>query len=106
MIKIQKKIEYNPENKKEIEAMPKIYLVATWAKTGVWELPFAGIYEYDKYMLCDVPMVYQYDDFNGTEDGYWLRKITCTTTGFIIDWTFDKEEAQRMADEMNARSKL
>ena len=103
-MKLKKKLENTPENREYLEKLPRIYLVATWAKTGVWEFPFAGKYMFDKYAQCKVPMVYQYDDFNGTEDNYWLRKITYTTTGFIVGWTFDKEEAHRMADEENARS--
>ena len=94
------------KNKKFIDSLPKIYLVATWAHTWYWEFPFAGKYEFDKYAQCEVPLVYQYDDCNGTCDNYYLRKITYTTTGFIVGWTFDKEEAQRMADEENAREKL
>lgn len=87
-----------------LNSLPRVYLVATWAKTGFREFPFAGQYEFDKYAQREVPLVYQYDDFNGTEDNYYLRKITCTTTGFI-GWTFDKEEAKKMVETENNRSK-
>lgn len=106
MKKLKKRLENNEQTRAYLETLPRVYLVATWAKTGVWEFPFAGTYEFDKHAQCDVPMVYQYDDFNGTEDNYWLRKITYTTTGFIVGWSFDKAEAQRMVAEENARSKL
>jgi hypothetical protein len=105
-MRLRKKLPNDEKTREFLSSLPRVYLIATWAKTGVWEFPFAGEYQFDKYAQCDVPMVYQYDDFNGTEDNYWLRKITYTTTGFIIGWSFDKEEAQRMADEENARSKL
>ena len=103
---MHKKLENSEKTREYLNSLPRIYLVATWAHTGVWEFPFAGKYEWDKYAQCNVPMVYQYDDFNGTDDNYWLRKITYTTTGFIVGWSFDKEEAQRMADEENARSNI
>ena len=83
---LKKKLERNKENIEYLDSLPKIYLVATWAKTGVWEFPFTGKYEFDKWAQCEVPLVYQYDDFNGTCDNYYLRKITRTTTGLIIAW--------------------
>ncbi len=100
---LKKKLERNEINTKYVDSLPKVYLVATWAKTGVWELPFAGDFAFDKYAQCLVPLVYQYDDMNGTEDNYYLRKITSTTAGFIIGWTFDKEEAYAMRERENAR---
>ena len=105
-MRLRKKLPNCEKTRDFLNGLPRVYLVETWAHTGVWEFPFAGEYHFDKYAQCDVPMVYQYDDINGTEDNYYLRKITYTTTGFIVGWTFDKEEAQRMADEENAREKL
>ena len=105
-MRLRKKLPNCEKTRDFLNSLPRVYLVATWAHTWYWEFPFAGEYQFDKYAQCDVPMVYQYDDFNGTEDNYWLRKITYTTTGFIVGWTFDKAEAQRMADEENARSEF
>lgn len=100
---LKKKLERNEKNIEYINSFPKVYLVATWAKTGVWELPFAGDFAFDKYAQCLVPLVYQYDDMNGTADNYYLRKITSTTAGLIIGWTFVKEEAYAMKERENAR---
>ena len=104
--KLKRILPRTEEIRKYLDSLPRIYLVATWAKTGFWEFPFTGQYEFDRYAQCEVPLVYQYDDFNGTEDNYYLRKITYTTTGFIVGWTFDKEEAKKMAEAENNRNKL
>lgn len=104
-MRLRKKMQNDAKTREFLDSLPRVYLVATWAKTGVWEFPFAGKYEFDKYAQCDVPLVYQYDDSNGTGDDYYLRKITHTTTGFIVGWTFDKEEAEHIADRENARDR-
>ena len=46
-------------------------------------------------------IVYQYDDHNGTDDSYYLRLITETTTGAINGWTIDRDEAYRRAEVKN-----
>ena len=105
-MKLNKILPRTQDNVEYTSSLPKIYLVATWAKTGVWEFPFVGQYEFDKYAGCNVPLVYQYDDFNGTEDNFYLRKITRTTTGFIVGWTEDKDEAEQIALKENERAMI
>lgn len=100
---LKKKLQNSAKTKEYLNSLQRVYLVATWAKTGVWEFTFSGEYQFDKYAQCEVPLVYQYDDCNGTDDAYFLRPITMTTTGFIVGWTFDKDEAKVLAAKENAR---
>lgn len=97
-------LENTKENKEYIDGLQKIYLVGCWARYGIMEFPFAGEYrEYDvgRGRKMEVPMVWDYDDCNGTSDAYYLRPIHRTTTGIVYDWTFDKEEAMAFAARKN-----
>lgn len=42
-----------------------------------------------------------FNDHNGTYDEFILTPITKTTTGHIIGWTFDVEEAKKKVEELN-----
>lgn len=92
------------DNSKEtidyLNSLKNVYLVACWAKYGVMEFPFSGKYK-DKEHLQ--PLVWQYDDFNGTSDNWYLRPIEDTTTGSIYLWTFSKEDAYRIAKQKNVK---
>ena len=83
-----------------LDSLPKIYMVGCWAKYGVREYPFT-----DKYALnqsgISVPLVYDYDDHNGTCDNYYLRKLSYVTTGKIIMWTQIKSVADKVAELLN-----
>ena len=106
MKKLCKVLPNTQETKVYLESLPKIYLVACWAKYGVMEFPFAGRYKYDKFRSYkEVPLVYNYDDRNGTEDAYFLIPITFTTSGIIASWTFDRDEAYRIAEKKNKETK-
>lgn len=59
------------------------------------EFPF---YKLDK---DNIPLVYQYDDYNGTADQFELRRIYDTTSGIIFGWMFDKLRAEHVADLLN-----
>ena len=92
MKRLRKVLPNNEKTKKYLDSLPKIYLVACWAKYGVMEFPFSGKYK-DKEHLQ--PLVWQYDDLNGTSDNWYLKSIEDTTTGSIYLWTFSKEDAYR-----------
>ena len=99
-----KKLENTPYAREYFENLPKIYLVGYWAKYGVREYPFAEKYVKSKnapYLGKCIPMVYDYDDMNGTCDDYFLRPIIDTTTGEIIVWTFSESKAKRIAEALN-----
>ena len=102
MKRLRKVLPNTQETKKYLDSLPKIYLVACWAKYCVMEFPFTGESGYDKFRAKKyVPIVYQYDDHNGTDDSYYLRLITETTTGAINGWTLDRDEAYRRAEVKN-----
>lgn len=90
-----------PEVKDYLKSLPKIYLVACWASYGVMEFPFANAYKYSDRADKEAPLVWQHDDCNGTCDLFFLRSIVDTTTGFINRWTFDKDEAEEIAEKKN-----
>lgn len=76
---------------------PKVYLVGFWAHYGVIDYPYAGKYVWDEWSQDYVPLVFDYDDHNGTADEYEVRKITDVTTGGRITWTFNKGKAEWIA---------
>ena len=100
---LKKVLKENEENLAYLSNLPKIYLIATRAKTEVFEFPFAEELQYDKYMLRDVPLIYQFDNHIKNIKEYHLRKITYATPGFIVGWTMDKDEAEMIAEQENAR---
>ena len=101
---MKKVLKNSTKTKKYLEKLPKIYLVACWASYGIREYSFSG--KYIKENGKDIPLVYDYDDHNGTCDNYWLRKITDTTTGSILIWTQNKAAAKTIANAMNVYIKF
>lgn len=82
---------------KKLSKLKTIYLIVCWARWGVLPLKFV------KYDKNDIPLVYNYEDHNGTADQYELMSIYHTTTGRIHSWTFDDIEANQIAKELNKR---
>ena len=97
---MKKCLNNTAKTQKYLASLPKIYLVACWAKYGVREYYFSGKYERNENGI-DIPLVYHYDDCNGTCDNYWLRRINHTTTGSIVLWTQMKSVASKVAELFN-----
>lgn len=99
---MRKIIPFSKGAQEELNKLPKMYLVAFWAHYGVTDFPFSGKYEkrFDEKLgyTIDVPLVYQYDDHNGTCDDFFLRPIDYTTTGQIVVWTQDGYQAKQIAN--------
>ena len=102
---MRKVLKNTPKTKAYLDSLPKIYLVACWAGYGVREFPFTGKYVQDEYNNISVPLVYDYDDFNGTCDNWYLRKLTNVTTGEIVMWTQSKDVARKIAELFNKEIK-
>lgn len=88
-------IRDSPRVVKRMKELPKVYLVAQWANYGVREFPFSG-----RFIKVDgeyVPLVWQFDDHNGTECLWHLRPIYSTTTGFCLTYSFSEYTAERIA---------
>ena len=97
---MKKVLPNTKKNRDKLDAMPKMYMVACWARYGVQSFPFSGKYTKGE---CgeDIPLVWQYDDHNGTCNHFYLRPITLTTTGWIKVWTPYKSVALQIADFYN-----
>ena len=89
------------KNTEKINKCQSIYIVVLYAKWGVREYKWTGKWKYSKLFNSYEPIVYDYDDHNGTFEEYVKRPIHFVTTGWIIDWTFSKYAADRFAKLLN-----
>ena len=96
MCVLRKHLPHNQKTKDKLAKLPKIYLIACWARYGVLEFPFSG--RYKKINKKPVPLVWDFDDHNGTYPEYVLRPITWTTTAAIRGWLRDEQQAKDTAE--------
>ena len=96
---MKKVLKNTPKNVKYLNSLPKIHLIGCWARYGYFSYPFTG--RYIKKCGITIPLVYKYDDHNGTTDAWYLIPITYTTTGRIIEWTESEWAANRIAKALN-----
>ena len=96
MLILRKRLKNTKKNKDKLAKLPKIYLVACWAHYGVLEFPFSG--RYKKINKKPIPLVWDFDDHNGTYPEYVLRPITWTTTAAIRGWVRDEQQAKDTAE--------
>ena len=96
MLILRKRLKNTKKNKDKLAKLPKIYLIACWARYGVLEFPFSG--RYKKINKKPVPLVWDCDDHNGTYPEYVLRPITWTTTAAIRGWVRDEQQAKDTAE--------
>jgi len=92
---MRKTIEASSHRASKIKDLPKIYLIGCWAHFGVREYPFSG-----KCTPEGIPLVWDYNDFNGTQDLYVLTKLTNVTTGSIFAWTTSRRLAETTAERL------
>lgn len=93
---MKNRLENNSKTKKYLSELPSVYIVGFWAHYGVREYKF-GKWIYDEHMREYIPLVYDYDDRNGTDDAYYLKRIDFVTTGEILFWTMNKAVAVKVA---------
>ena len=96
---MRKVLKNTLQTKKYLSSLPKIYLVGCWATYGVREYPFTEKYFSENGF--SVPLVYDYDDHNGTCDNWYLRRLNYVTSGQIIMWTQNKAVADKIAELFN-----
>ena len=96
MLILRKRLKNTKKTKDKLAKLPKIYLVACWARYGVLEFPFSG--RYKKINKKPIPLVWDFDDHNGTYPEYVLRPITWTTTAAIRGWLRDEQQAKDTAE--------
>lgn len=97
---MRKVLKNNKHTKAFLNSLPKIYLVGCWARYGVYDYPFTGKY-YTNEQGISIPMVYDYDDHNGTCDNWYLRRLDHVTTGKILLWTQSEGMANKVAELLN-----
>lgn len=83
--------------------LPKMYIVGYWARYGVWDFYWSGKWEKNPHNGHMEPLVWHYDDHNGTADNWYLLPIRFVTTGQIIMWTEDRVYAESIASALNLR---
>ena len=96
---MKKVLKNTAKTKVYLDSLPKIYLVGCWAKYGVREYPFTEKYFSENGF--SVPLVYDYDDHNGTCDNWYRRRLDYVTTGQIIMWTQNKAVADKVVELFN-----
>lgn len=98
----RKHLPDNQKTRDKLAKLPKIYLIACWARYGVLEFPFSGKYkkvkDADSPLIRYIPLVWDFDDHNGTYPEYVLRPITWTTTAAIRGWVRDEQQAKDTAE--------
>ena len=99
---MRKVLRNNSKTKAYLDNLPKIYLVGYWARYGVMDYPFTGKYVTDEKGIS-IPIVYDYDDHNGTCDNWYLRRLDHVTSGMIVIWTQCKMTADMIAELFNDR---
>lgn len=91
----KKELPNNKKTKKYLDSCKSIYVVCCWAQPLMLEAKWSG-----KFNKDNQPLVWIYDDHNGTCDNYFLRSVTSITSGGIYNWYFDKQLAkERLAAE-------
>ena len=96
---MKKVLKNTTKTKEYLASLPKIYMVGYWAKYGVREYPFTEKYFSENGF--SVPLVYDYDDHNGTCDNWYLRRLDYVTSGAVIMWTQNKAVADKVARLFN-----
>ena len=102
MCMLRKRLPDNQKTKDKLAKLPKIYLIACWARYGVLEFPFSGKYkkvkDADGPLIRYIPLVGDFDDHNGVYPEYVLRPITWTTTAAIRGWVRNEQQARDTAE--------
>ena len=96
----KRRYKYSDKSERQIRKLTPIFLVVKYVKCCVLEFPFSGYFKKLESGALE-PLVYDFDDHNGTHPEWVLRLINDTTTGSCITWTFYKETAKRIAKACN-----
>ena len=101
---MKKVLKNNEKTAQFLSKLPRLYMVGYWARYGVWDLYWSGKWEKNPHNEHMEPLVWNYDDHNGTADNWYLVPIRFVTTGQIIMWTEDKVVAESIASALNLRN--
>lgn len=99
---MRKILKNNTKTKQYLNSLLKVYITACWAnKWGIREFSFSG--KFEKENNTYIPLVYDYNDHNGTADQWELVRLDFTTTGYIADWSFNRMVAEDLAKYYNTK---
>lgn len=93
-------------NHRKSRKAKSIYAIVCYGDWCVREYKFAGKWVWDKFREEYIPLVYHYDDHNGEYETCLPTKITYTTTGKMVGWTFNKDRANALAYERKILEKV
>ena len=88
------------KNEKKISEQPVVYIIGCWARWGVQEYHWTGKW-WPSHNGAVQPEVYYYNDHNGEYEEYQKVPIDYVTTGYILDWTFNKKAAEMLVNYLN-----
>lgn len=97
---MKKNMPDNAKARKKLEKLPKIYYVGFWAHWGTRNEALQG-FDKDGH-----PLVWYFNDHNGTYAEWVLTRLEYTTTGVVACWGDEKrrEKLTKIADALeNAR---
>lgn len=77
---MKKNMPDNAKTRKKLEKLPKIYYVGFWAHWGVRNEFLQG-FDKDEH-----PLVWYFNDHNGTYAEWVLTRLENTTTGTVACW--------------------
>lgn len=95
------KIKNDARAKKYLNSLPKMYLIGCWASYGIRSFAFSRQFDKD-----GIPLVWDYEDCNGTCDEWRLRPITSTTSGQIFCWTTNATAATQVVTALDKANYL
>lgn len=88
----------NERTKRRLEQLPQIHILVKYAWYAVYSAPYA----YTKVIDGDpVPMVYVFDDHNGTYAEWKLIPATYVTTGGVYCWSIHENVIKKIAEHEN-----
>ena len=89
---MKRRLENTPKTRTFLNKCPTVFLIGYWARCGYRPHIFAGKFD----SKTGWPFVYDYDDHNGTDDAWYLRRLDLTTTGGCFTYTFDEDIAKKL----------
>lgn len=100
MKRFKKHLPDNAATDKFLKGLPMLYILVKYAWYACAEQRYAYTEVIDGK---PIPMVYQYDDHNGTYPEWCLIPATWVTTGGVYCWSPHKRVIEQIAEHENKR---
>lgn len=99
--RLKKVLKNSDKTNKYLKSLDKVYLIGLWTQYGYREHYFTG--EFDEN---NVPLIYDYYDFNGMFDEWHLMPIYHTTSAAKLCYVFDENVAIKITNALNMQNEL